>query len=398
MGTLAETMRLIPRPRLTFLAVPAIGLIILAGAIAGLTSGPDSPEASAQARPRVLVAPGIVEPISEELQIAADVVGSLANVPVEEGDHVVKGQLLAEVENADLKATLAQARAVVDRRQAELDKLRNGARAEERQQATAQVDEARALEEQARRDLARKTPLAAHGVESQSTLDQAAALATRAEAHHRALDAERDLVDSAPRPEDVRIAEAALAEARANAAQVQAQLDKTMIHSPIDGVVLSRQKHAGEAVTNLPPTVIVHIGDISRLRVRADVDEADVARVANGQRVWVTADAYPGQRFAGSIVRVGTSLGRKNFRTDRATEKVDTKILETLIDLDAGVRIPVGLRVDVWGDEVAATPESHHGPLGIPNPSQPQASAPNATSVPSQGDLTANVGPQASTP
>jgi HlyD family secretion protein len=310
---------------------------------------------------------------------------------------VRKGQVLAEVENADLRAALAQTQAVVARRQAELDKLNNGARAEEREKAAAQLAAARALEDRAHRNLARKAPLAATGIESRSTLDQAVAGAAEAEAQRQAMNAQRALIEAAPRPEDVRIAEAELAEAQANVAVIQAQIDKTIILSPIDGVVLSRQKHAGEAVTNLPPTVIVHVGDVSRLRVRADVDEADVADIAVGQHASVTADAYPGQRFGGSIVRVGSALGRKNFRTERATEKVDTKVLETLIELDPDVHLPVGLRVDVWIDAAKTASRPPQSNVGVSDASSPPSSTepsqarlqPVEASRPSQPDASA---------
>jgi hypothetical protein len=65
-----------------------------------------------------------------------------------------------------------------------------------------------------------------------------------------------------------------------------------------------------------------------------------------GQRAYVTAEAYGTQRFWGHIIRVGRILGKKNIRTDEPSEHVDTKILETLVELDAGQTLPMGLRVD----------------------------------------------------
>jgi len=64
------------------------------------------------------------------------------------------------------------------------------------------------------------------------------------------------------------------------------------------------------------------------------------------QKVYVTADAFGKQQFWGHVIRVGQQLGRKNVRTDEPTEHVDTKILETLVELDAGTQLPIGLRVD----------------------------------------------------
>ena len=90
------------------------------------------------------------------------------------------------------------------------------------------------------------------------------------------------------------------------------------------------------------------VGDKAVLRVRMDVDESDVNKVRVGQKAYVTADAYGDKKFWGHVVRVGEQLGPKNVRTDEPTERVDRKILETLVELDKGVDIPVGLRVDTY--------------------------------------------------
>lgn len=89
------------------------------------------------------------------------------------------------------------------------------------------------------------------------------------------------------------------------------------------------------------------------------MDETEVAKVKVGQAAYVTADAYGTQKFPGHVVRVGNELGRKNIRTDEPTEKVDTKILETLVQLDRGSSLPDGLRVDAYirtGGDVASNP------------------------------------------
>ena len=80
-------------------------------------------------------------------------------------------------------------------------------------------------------------------------------------------------------------------------------------------------------------------------------------KVRVGQKAYVTADAFGKKKFWGWVVRVGQQLGPKNVRTDEPTEKVDTKILETLVELDPGSQLPDGLRVDAFivpsGGEVA---------------------------------------------
>jgi len=74
------------------------------------------------------------------------------------------------------------------------------------------------------------------------------------------------------------------------------------------------------------------------------VAQSELARVAVGQRAWVTADACGDRRFEGKVVGVGRILGRKNIRTEEPTEKVDTKVLETLIELGLDGRLQVGPR------------------------------------------------------
>jgi hypothetical protein len=90
----------------------------------------------------------------------------------------------------------------------------------------------------------------------------------------------------------------------------------------------------------------VTLGEEKVLRVRMDVDEDDVAQVRLGDRAYVTADAYRGTKFWGHVVRIGQEMGPKNVRTDDPAERVDKKILETLIRLDDGHELPIGLRVE----------------------------------------------------
>lgn len=169
------------------------------------------------------------------------------------------------------------------------------------------------------------------------------------------------LLDAKTREEDVAAAQAALDLARGQLAEAQARYEKTLIRSPINGIVLRKHHRSGESVSNSStvPDPIVTIGDNSVLRVRVDVDETDVAKIRVGQPAYVTADAYGQQKFPGHVVRVGNELGRKNVRTDEPTEKVDTKILETLVQLDPGIQLPDGLRVDAYIETVPGAAPSH---------------------------------------
>jgi HlyD family secretion protein len=255
--------------------------------------------------------------------------------------------VIAEIENADLKAQLTRAEATLAARNNELIRLKTGAREQEIEEAKATLREAQAMAVLARSNFERQQALADRQIASRETVEKAVADRDAAEAR-RALMAERlSLLIAPPRHEDVAIAQANLQAAAASVAEINANIEKTIIRAPIEGTVLKVFRRTGETVSNLPPTPIVTVGDTSRLRVRADVDEANVAQVAMGQTVWVTADAFRSKRFRGSVARIAEQLGRKNFRSDRPEERLDTKVLEVLIDLDAEARLPIGLPVDV---------------------------------------------------
>jgi HlyD family secretion protein len=125
--------------------------------------------------------------------------------------------------------------------------------------------------------------------------------------------------------------------------------------------VLRKHLKTGESLSEMSESPIVTVADITRLRVRADVDETDVNRIETGQKAYVTADAYGEKKFWGRVIRIGKVLGKKNVRTDEPAERVDTKVLETLIELERGVHLPTGLRVDAF--IVMDGPVSTAGPV-----------------------------------
>jgi len=297
-----------------------------------------------------IAGPGRVEPSSEDIKIGSELSGRLKIVNVEEGDPIHRGEVLAELENADYRAQVESARANVIAKEATLRKVINGARHQERAEAWSSVNEAKAVMENAQAELRRRQELFSAGVVSREELDRFAREADVARAKYDAAVQQHALVDDHAREEDQSFAEADVKLAQAQFEEAEARYEKTFIRSPIDGTVLRKHHRSGESVSNSStvPDPILTIGDRKTLHVRVDVDETDVSKVTVGQRAYVTADAYGKQKFWGHVVRVGQQLGPKNVRTDEPTEKVDTKILETLVELDPGSALPDGLRVDAF--------------------------------------------------
>jgi len=310
-------------------------------------------------QPLLIAGPGRVEPSSEDIKIGSELSGRLKLVKVEEGDAIHRGEVLAELENADYLAQVESARANVVAKQATLRKVNNGARRQERNAAWSSVSEAKAVAENAQAELRRRQELFSAGVVSREELERFVREADVAKAKYQSAIEQHSLVDDRAREEDRSVAEADLQLANAQLEEAQARYEKTFIRSSIDGSVLRKHHRSGESVSNSStvPDPVLTIGDRKTLRVRVDVDETDVSKVRVGQKAYVTADAFGQQKFWGRVVRVGQQLGPKNVRTDEPTEKVDTKILETLVELDPGAQLPDGLRVDAFivpdGGEVA---------------------------------------------
>ena len=339
--------------RRTTLAI-GLGVLLLTGSLifasqrSHLAAATATPQASQS--PLLIAGPGRVEPYSEDIKIGSELSGRLKAVKVEEGDTIRRGQVLAELENADYRAQVESARANVLAKEATLRKVINGARRQERDEAWSSVNEAKAVLENSKSELRRHQQLFSAGVEPREELERYVREADVAQAKYDAAVQQHALVDDHAREEDQSLAEADLKLAQGQLAEAEARYEKTFIRSPIDGTVLRKHHRDGESVSNSStvPDPILTIGDRKSLRVRVDVDETDVSKVRVGQRAYVTADAFGKQKFWGHIVRVGQQLGPKNVHTDEPSEKVDTKILETLVQLDPGSNLPDGLRVDAF--------------------------------------------------
>ncbi|MEQ1949656.1 MAG: HlyD family efflux transporter periplasmic adaptor subunit [Bryobacteraceae bacterium] len=341
------------RKAMTSLAV-TVGAVLLAGVVlqqgtsAKVGSAADTKAAGAAESVRFVVAAGRVEPASEEITIGSELDGKLQSVPVEEGDTVRKGQVVAVLDNGNYAARIEIAKSDVREREAALERLRNGERVEVKREAAAAVREAEAALEQARAERERREFLLRRGAISKAEFEVGDRDFLTAQARLDAMRERKNVSDQQTRPEDIRRAEAELDRAKANVAEAEAMYAKTLLRSPVNGRVLRKYRKAGESVSSNGSTPVLAVGDLSTLRVRVDVDETDVARVSMGQKAYVTAEAYGEKRFTGEVVRIGQALGRKNVRTDEPSERVDKKILETLVELDAGQSLPVGLRVDAY--------------------------------------------------
>ncbi len=161
----------------------------------------------------------------------------------------------------------------------------------------------------------------------------------------------------------VKIAEAALAQAKADLAYAEAQLQNTFIRAPFGGVVVKKMAEVGESVAPIPPGVnistssgaIVALADLATLEVEADVAEANVAKVGNGQPAEVTVEAIPDRRYKAVLRQVIPTA-------DRTKATVMVKV--TILDKDKDLKPEMSAKVTFLEPEKKeATPAAAAAPV-----------------------------------
>lgn len=268
-----------------------------------------------------VTATGHIEPKSS-VDISADISGRIVTLPVEEGQDVVEGDLLLEIDPTQYEASLRAARARLSE-----------ARARE---SRARADYMQAGREWDRlRELKQRTPDLVTDQEAEQTR-------TRAEVAEAEWRAARHAVDQA---------EAAVAEA-------EDRLSKTVIRSPMDGRVTRLNVEKGETAVvgtmNNPGSLLLTVADLSVMEAVVEVDETEIPRVAIGDSASVEIDAFPDTAFAGRVTKIGNSSVRP--RSPTSTSQDQAVDFEVRITLDAP---PEGIRPDLsaTADVVTATRE-----------------------------------------
>jgi RND family efflux transporter MFP subunit len=130
--------------------------------------------------------------------------------------------------------------------------------------------------------------------------------------------------------------------------EARVMLDYATIKAPFRGTLVRKFKEIGESVTTSSgPGPVFRIADLSKLRVIAEVPEIDIAAIEVGQAARVMSDAYPGDRFPGTVLRVGLAVGRKQLRSDDPRERLHEKVIEVELELPGDGRLRSGMTVDI---------------------------------------------------
>ncbi|WP_420463024.1 efflux RND transporter periplasmic adaptor subunit [Candidatus Palauibacter sp.] len=307
-----------------FLAVVVLGLLATMGYLATQREAGRVVEVRVdQVGLRSLVAEvsatGHIEP-KTHVDITTDVAGRIIDLPVEEGQDVEEGDLLLQIDPALF-------RAAVDRAEAGLAQARAG------------LAQQQAAYDQAQRDADRLTTLQERGTDfvTEAEVEQAV---TGAVVQERLLEAAEHQVEQAVASLD----------------QERDRLGKTTIEAPMSGKITRLNVERGETAIvgtmNNPGTVLLTVADLSVMEAVIEVDETDVTSIVIGDSAYIEIDAFPNQRFVGTVTEIGNSsiVPRNPSQAGGSAQAIDFEVKIELRAPPEGIRPDLSATADVITD------------------------------------------------
>ena len=256
--------------------------------------------------PYVAIANGKADVEGGMIQVAARTAGVVREVLVNEGDAVVKGQVLARQEDDQPRLAAASAAAAL-------------------QQAKSQIALTEVQLGTGRREYDRLQRLSASNFVAAQRLDQARDLINQAEA---SLEAQR----------------AAVATAQAQLAQARYNQELTVIRAPADGRIARRYANPGAGASTLNVSTMFDLEPASARIIRAEISEGALPFVAIGQNVQIATEADPTKVFTGKVLRQAAVFGARKLQSDDPTERTDDRVVEVVVSAD-GAPFLIGQRV-----------------------------------------------------
>ena len=306
-------------PKKIFVIIAVIALVAVAALIVSRRSSAVKGEIKVS---------GTVEATTAELSFKVG--GRLSRRLVDEGMQVTVGQTVALLEDDELKqerdARTADEKAV----RAALADLEAGSRREEIAQGEAALNRMKADADKLARDAERAENLFTREVIPRMELDAARAGRDASAAAVREAEQRLKLIKAGPRPDAVRQARARVDASSAGLSLAETRLAQAVLSAPMAGLVLAKHAEPGEMLA--PGTPVVTIARMDEVWLRGYIPEADVGRVAIGQRARVTADAWPGRVLEGrvSFISSEAEFTPKNVQTEKERVKLVYRIKVTL--------------------------------------------------------------------
>ena len=277
---------------------------------------------------------GKVEPINN-FEAHAPIGTTVKKIFAKEGDHVRKGQLLVELDAANARSQASQALAQIRSSEADMNAIHSGGTQEEVLTIHAQLVKAKADRDAAQRNRDALQKLEQSGAASAGEVRAAQTQLASAEAQVKLLESKESERYSQP---EISSAQARESEAQSAYSAAEDVLNQLVIRAPFDGEVYSLPVRQGTYVN--PGDLILQEADLSKVLVRAYVDEPDVARLTPHQKIEVTWDAIPGRIWTGTVNTIPASVKMHGTRNvGETTCVVANEDFKLLPNINVGVTI-----------------------------------------------------------
>lgn len=268
---------------------------------------------------------------AHESVVGFKVQGRLMELPIEEGQWVKAGDLIAKLDQSDYQQQVDIDKATVNSREAELKLSLSGSRIQEKKSADQSVIDARAALELTKADFQRYQTLYEKDEVSAQIRDTYASNLKRAQAAYERARQNYNMVMEGARKEQI-----AINHANVNTAQQALELSRirlgyTSLRAPTSGVALVRQAEVGEVMA--PGAPVVTIADLDHLWLRGYINETDLAKVKLGQSATVKCDSYPGKLYKGRVSFISSQAEFTPKSIETYKERV-TLVYRIKIDLD----------------------------------------------------------------
>lgn len=284
---------------------------------------------------------GKVEPL-QNFEAHAPIATTVKRLLVQEGDHVHKGQLLLQLDDDDIRTQAAKAQAQVRAAQADQSELKAGGTQDELITLNGQIIKAQGAHAAAQRNLDALQRLQQEGAASPGEVRQAEDTLQRAQADLNSLEQRKKDRYSPPEIEKI---QSQASEAQAAYDGAEDALRKSSVRAPFDGIIYSLPVKQGAFVQ--AGDLLLQEADLSRVLVRAFVDEPDIGRLQVGQAVEVTWDALQGRVWKGTLGAIPSTVKpRLNRNIGEATCTIDNPDLRLLPNVNVGVTIVVAEQSD----------------------------------------------------
>lgn len=293
-------------------------------------------------------ATGRVEPKDGEVRIASQMPGRIVEVLAKTNDKLQAGDLAVRLDDQEIYAKIAAATAEVSVREREREEEKaTGLALDRRNAEDAVADAERALFAAREAFDAAYRALKSNGGNADAVEAGRAKVAAAKTKLETARGTLLTVNAKANMPLQQRL-ESSLALARSELASAEIALERTRVRAPVSGTVLNMIAKVGETAVPSPENALMVYGDLSNLRVRAEVEERDTAKIVVGQKVVVKADAFPDKSFEGSVTSISQSLGSPRIATRGPRRPNDVEVVEVMVGLDGNPPLFTGMRVDVF--------------------------------------------------